>query len=74
MSSKKQLRNLYSNKTEQKSGLSRHYRQIGIKAVAAAIGIKAVAAATRKENSTSPRTGGSTRHGKRSNTEGGHNE
>jgi DNA-directed RNA polymerase subunit F len=27
---------LYSNKTEQKSGLSRHYRQIGIKAVAAA--------------------------------------
>ena len=36
MSSKKQARNLYSNKTEQKSGLSRHYRQIGIKAVAAA--------------------------------------
>jgi hypothetical protein len=42
MSSKKQPRNLHSNKTERKSGLSRHYRQIGI---------KAVAAATRKENS-----------------------
>ena len=36
MSSKKQTQSLHSNKTEQKSGLSRHYRAIGIKAVAAA--------------------------------------
>src|SRR6266567_2770849 len=48
MSSKMQTRNLHGNKkTEQKSGLSRHYHEIGI---------KAVAAATRKESSASPRT------------------
>jgi hypothetical protein len=35
MSSKKQPRSLHGNETEQKSGLSRHYREIGIKAVAA---------------------------------------
>jgi hypothetical protein len=34
MSSKKQPRILYDKRTEQKSGLSRHYREIGIKAVA----------------------------------------
>ncbi len=37
MSSKKQPRNFHSNKTDQKSGLSRHYRQIGIKSVVAAM-------------------------------------
>ena len=47
MSSKKQTRSLHGNKTEQKFGLSGHYREIGI---------KAVAAATRKERSGSPRT------------------
>jgi hypothetical protein len=47
MSSKKQPRSLHGNKTEQKSGLSRHYREIGI---------KAVAAATRKESTASPRS------------------
>jgi len=36
MSSKKQTRSLHGNKTEQKFGLSGHYREIGIKAVAAA--------------------------------------
>jgi hypothetical protein len=46
MLSKKQTRSLHGNKTEQKSGLSRHYREIGI---------KAVTAATRKESSGSPR-------------------
>ena len=48
MSSKKQLRSLYGNKTERKSGLTSHYREIGI---------KAVAAATRKE-SASPSNAG----------------
>lgn len=48
MSSKKQPQSLHGNETEQKSGLSRHYREIGI---------KAVAAATRKESTASPRTG-----------------
>jgi len=47
MSSKKQKRSLHGNKTEQKFGLSGHYREIGI---------KAVAAATRKERTGSPRT------------------
>lgn len=36
MSSKTQTKGFHGNKTEQKSGLSRHYREIGIKAVAAA--------------------------------------
>ncbi len=64
MSSKKQPRNLHSNKTEQKSGLSRHYRQIGI---------KSVVAATRKENpQQNKRLNGDKPH--RNNTEGGHNE
>jgi hypothetical protein len=66
MSSKKQLRSLHGNKTEEKSGLSRHYREIGI---------KAVAAATRKESATSPRTRDSMAiNRKRNSTEGGHNE
>ena len=47
MSSKKQTRSLHGNKTEQKFGLSGHYREIGIKAVAAATG---------KESTGSPRT------------------
>jgi hypothetical protein len=65
MSSKKQPRSLHGNKTEQKSGLSRHYREIGI---------KAVAAATRKE-STSPQTRDSMAiNRERNSTEGGHNE
>ena len=65
MSSKKQPRSLDGNKTERKSGLSRHYREIGI---------KAVAAATRKE-STSPRTRDSMAiNRKRNSTKGGHNE
>jgi hypothetical protein len=36
MSSKNQTRNLHGNKTKPPSDLSRHYREIGIKAVAAA--------------------------------------
>jgi len=65
MSSKKQPRSLDGNKTERKSGLSRHYREIGI---------KAVAAATRKE-STSPRTRDTMAiNRKRNSTKGGHNE
>src|SRR5213080_3865262 len=36
MSSKKQLRSLHDKRTKQKFGLSRHYREIGIKAVAGA--------------------------------------
>ena len=65
MSSKKQPPNLHGNKTDQKSGLSRHYREIGI---------KAVAAATRKE-SASPRTRDAMaiKH-RRNGTEGGHHE
>ena len=47
MSSKKQKRSLHGNKTEQKFGLSGHYREIGI---------KAVAAAARKESTGSPLT------------------
>jgi hypothetical protein len=66
MSSKKQTRSLHGNKTEQKPALSRHYR---------AIGIKAVAAATRKETTTSPRTRDSMAIKRnRIGTEGGHNE
>jgi len=65
MSSKKQPPNLHGNKAEQKSGLSRHYREIGI---------KAVAAATRKE-SASPRTRDAMAiNRKRNSTEGGHND
>ena len=63
MSSKKQPRSLHGKKTEQKSGLSCHYR---------AIGIKAVAAATR-QGSTSPRVRGSMAS-KRHSPEGGQNE
>jgi hypothetical protein len=47
MSPKKPTRSLQGNKTEQKFGLSGHYREIGI---------KAVAAATSKESIGSPRT------------------
>ena len=46
MSSKTQTRSLHGNKTEQKSGLSRHYHEIGI---------KSVAAAARQESTASPR-------------------
>jgi hypothetical protein len=64
MSSNK--RSLYGNKTEQKSGLSRHYREIGI---------KAVAAATRKESTASTLTRDSMAiNRKRNSTKGGHNE
>ena len=66
MSSKKQLRSLYGNKTERKSGLMSHYREIGI---------KAVAAATRKESTASPLTRDSMAiNRKRNSTKGGHNE
>lgn len=47
MSPKARTRSLQDKKTEEKSGLSRHYREIGI---------KAVAAAARKENTASPRS------------------
>jgi hypothetical protein len=36
MSSKKQTRSFHDQRTEQKFGLSRHYHEIGIKAVAGA--------------------------------------
>jgi len=66
MSSKKQPRSLHGNETEQKSGLSHHYREIGI---------KAVAAATRKESAASPPTRDSIAiDHKRNGTEGGHND
>jgi len=65
MTSKKQTRSVHGDKTEQKSGLSRHYREIGI---------KAVAAATRKESTASPRSRDSMAiNRKRNNTEGGRN-
>ena len=66
MSSKKQPPNLHGNKTEQKSGLSRHYREIGI---------NAVAAATRKESTASPLTRDSMSiNRKRNSTKGEYNE
>ena len=66
MSSIKQTRSLHGNKTEQKLGLSGHYREIGI---------KAVAAATRKESTASPRTRDSMAINRKSNsTHGGHYE
>jgi hypothetical protein len=66
MSSKKQTKSVHGKKTEQQSGLSRHYR---------AIGIKAVAAATRKESTVSPRAHDSMAiNRKRNSTEGGHDE
>jgi hypothetical protein len=66
MSSKKQSRSSHGDKADQKSGLSRHYREIGI---------KAVAAATQKASTASPRTRDSTAiNRKRNSTEGGHNE
>jgi hypothetical protein len=66
MSSKKQHEVYNGNKTEQKFGLSGHYREIGI---------KAVAAATRKESTGSPRTHNAMAiHGKGNNTAGGHYE
>ena len=64
MSSKKQLRSLYGNKTERKSGLTHHYREIGI---------KAVAAATRKESTALTRDS-MVINRKRNSTKGGHNE
>ena len=66
MSSKKQSRSLHGDKADEKSGLSRHYREIGI---------KAVAAATQKASTASPRTRESMAiNRKRNSTEGGHNE
>ena len=66
MSSKKRPRSLHGIKTEPKSGLSRQYREIGI---------KAVAAATRKAGTASSRTRDSTTtNRKRNSSEGGHNE
>jgi len=66
MSSKKQSRNLRRNKADQKSGLSRHYHEIGI---------KAVAAATQKSSTASLRARDSVAiNRKRKNPEGGHNE
>ena len=66
MSFNKQLRSLYGNKIERKSGLTHHYREIGI---------KAVAAATRKESTASPLTRDSmVINRKRNSTKGGHNE
>jgi len=63
MASKKQPRSLRGNETEQRSGLSRHYREIGI---------KAVAAATRRDNTASPRNSDSmAMNRKRNSTEGG---
>ena len=53
-----------ANKTEQKSGLLRHYREIGI---------KAVAAATRKESTALTRDS-MVINRKRNSTKGGHNE
>jgi hypothetical protein len=47
MSSQRQTKSLHDNKTEQKSGLSRHYGEIGI---------RVVAAAARKERTASPRS------------------
>ena len=65
MSSKEQLRSLHGKKTERKSGLSRHYREIGI---------KTVAAATRQQRS-SPRARDSMAiNRKRNSTKGGHYE
>jgi hypothetical protein len=77
MSSKKQSRNLRRNKADQKSGLSRHYHEIWIKAVTAATQnwIKAVAAATQKSSTASLRARDSVAiNRKRKNPEGGHNE
>jgi hypothetical protein len=65
MSSKKQPPNLHGNKTEQKSGLSRHYREIGI---------KAVAAATLKESASPLTRDAMAIKRKRNSTEGGHND
>jgi hypothetical protein len=48
MSSENQTRILHRNKTEQKADLSGHYREIGI---------KAVAAAARKESAKAPQSG-----------------
>jgi len=66
MSSKKQTSSWHENKTEQKSGLAGHYREIGI---------KSVAAATRKESTASPRVPEPAAiNRKRKTTEGGQNE
>jgi len=66
MSSKNKTRNLHGNKVGQKVGLSRHYREIGI---------KAVAAATQKSSTASLRARDSVAtNRKRKNPEGGQNE
>jgi len=66
MSSKKQSRSLHGGKADQKSGVSRHYHEIGI---------KAVAAATQKSGTASLRARDSVAISrKRKNPEGGQNE
>jgi hypothetical protein len=66
MSSKKQTSSWQGNKTEQRSGLAGHYREIGI---------KSVAAATRKESTASPRARDPVAiNRKHKTTEGGQNE
>jgi len=65
MSSKEQPRSLHSKKPERKSGLSRHYREIGI---------KAVAAATRQQRSSPQARDSMAINRKRNSTKGGHNE
>jgi len=66
MSSKTKPRSLHGNTTEWKSGLTRHYREIGI---------KAVAAATRKESTaSSPTRDPKAINRKRNSTKGGHDE
>ena len=65
MSSKEQPRSLHSKKPERKSGLSRHYREIGI---------KAVAAATRQQSSSPQARDSMATNCKRNSTKGGHYE
>jgi phosphoenolpyruvate synthase/pyruvate phosphate dikinase len=66
MSSKKQTSSWHGKAAERKSGLSGHYREIGI---------KSVVAATRKASTASPRARDAVAvNRKRNNTEGGQNE
>jgi len=67
MSSKKQSSSWHRKEAEQKSGLADHYREIGI---------KSVAAATRKASTASPRARDDpvAINRKRKTTEGGQNE
>jgi hypothetical protein len=65
MSSKKQTSSWHGEEAEQKSGLAGHYREIGI---------KSVAAATRKESTASPRARDPVAINRKRKTEGGQNE